>query len=369
MDGVFYIKQQDNKLQKSPKLFIPGPTHVSETIMDVFSTKQIGHRTPEISDLISFIVKGIQNILYTKNHIYLASHAATGLWEMATKNSVKKSVLHAVNGAFSSKWALSSEQLEYDVKRIDFEWGHGIDVDKLDKELSTGKYDVFAMVHNETSTGAMSDLNAISSLLKTKYPDIIWLVDAVSSMAGVKIEVDKLGIDFILSSTQKAWGLPAGFSICAVSNRMIRRSLDIKGKGYFLDLQTYEKYYIKNQTPTTPSIPHMYGLKKVLELIDEEGLDNRWKRHNEMAGFTRNWAIEHGQKLFTHRDALSYTLTCIDNVQKWDIKKINENLLNQGFRMDRGYGKFRYKAFRIPHMGNIYMEDLKEYLNAFNELI
>jgi len=356
-------------LLKSPKLFIPGPTHVSADIMDVFSTDQIGHRTPEISELIIFIVEGIQKLLYTKNHIYLASHAATGLWEMGTKNSIKKGVLHAVNGAFSSKWALSSEQLGYHTKRIDFEWGRGIDIDAIDKELSTGDYDVFAMVHNETSTGAMSDLDSISKLLKEKYPDIIWLVDAVSSMAGVKIEVDRLGIDFILSSTQKAWGLPAGFSICAISDRLINRSSGIKNKGYFLDVQTYEKYYLKNQTPTTPSIPHMYGLKKVLEIIEKEGLDNRWNRHKGMAEFTRKWALDHGQEIFTDRNALSCTLTCIENTQNWDIEKINQKLLDNGFRMDRGYGKFRYKAFRIPHMGNVYMDDLKEYLNIFNQSI
>ena len=170
---------------KSPKLFIPGPTHVSADIMDVFSTDQIGHRTPEISELIAFIVRGIQKLLYTENHIYLVSHAATGLWEMGTKNSIKKGILHAVNGAFSSKWALSSEHLGYHTKRIDFEWGKGVDIDDIDKELSTGNYDVFAMVHNETSTGAMSNLGAVSKLLKDKYPDIIWLVDAASSMAGM----------------------------------------------------------------------------------------------------------------------------------------------------------------------------------------
>ena len=300
---------------KSPKLFIPGPTHVSKDIMEVFSKEQIGHRTPEISKLIVSIVKGIQDLLYTNNHIYLVSHAATGLWEMGTKNSVKKGVLHAVNGAFSSKWALSSEQLGYNTKRVDSKWGRGIDIEKIDEELSTGDYDTFSMVHNETSTGAMSNLDIISELLQNKYPDIIWIVDAVSSMAGVKIEVDKLGIDFILSSTQKAWGLPAGFSICAVSDRLINKSLDIKNKGYFLDIQTYEKYYLKNQTPTTPSIPHMYGLKKVLELIDKEGLENRWNRHKEMAKFTRAWALNHNQEIFTDKDALSYTLTCIDNVQ------------------------------------------------------
>ncbi len=354
---------------KFSKLFIPGPTHVSSDIMEVFSNPQIGHRTPEISDIISDVIKGIQNLLYTQNHIYLVSHAATGLWEMGTRNSVQKGILHAVNGAFSSKWALSSEQNNFNTKRIEFNWGSAVNIQAIDKELSTGKYDVFAMVHNETSTGAMSNLNTISELLRTKYPDIIWLVDAVSSMAGVKIEVDKLGIDFILSSTQKAWGLPAGFSVCSASNRLIEKSKGIKTKGYFLDMLTYEKYYDRNQTPTTPSIPHIYGLKKVLDLIDIEGLENRWNRHKDMSEYTRNWVNNHNQELFTSSDAISYTLTCVKNVENWDIEKINEKLLAKGFRMDRGYGKFRYKTFRIPHMGNVYMEDLKEYLNIFESVI
>ena len=354
---------------KFAKLFIPGPTHVSDELLEEFSNPQIGHRTPEISQIIDYVVKGVQKLLYTKNHIYLVSHAATGLWEMGTKNSVQKGVLHAVNGAFSSKWALSSEQLGLNTKRLNFEWGSGIDIDLVDKELSTGKYDVFAMVHNETSTGAMSNLDQMSSLLKSKYPDVIWLVDSVSSMAGAKIEVDKLGIDFILSSTQKAWGLPAGFSICAVSDRLIKKSEKMNNKGYFLDILTYEKYFLKNQTPSTPSIPHMYGMKKVLELIDEEGLENRWKRHIEMSKYARDWVYSHNQNLFTKNDAISCTLTCVRNVQEWDIEKISQGLLDNGYRMDRGYGKFRYKTFRIPHMGNIYLDDLKEYLNIFQNLI
>ena len=147
-------------MKKSPKLFIPGPTHVSNDIMEVFSTEQIGHRTPEISQLIIFITKGIQKLLYTKNHTYLASHAATGLWEMGTKNSVEKGILHAVNGAFSSKWALSSEQLGYHVKRSDFQWGEGVGIDSIDAELSTSINNcTISFVYNIC-------LNCILSILK-----------------------------------------------------------------------------------------------------------------------------------------------------------------------------------------------------------
>ena len=225
------------------------------------------------------------------------------------------------------------------------------------------------MVHNETSTGAMSNLGEISELLKNKYPDIIWLVDAVSSMAGIKIEVDRLGIDFILSSTQKAWGLPAGFSICSVSDKIYQKSKKLINKVYYFDLMTYDKSYAKNQTPTTPSISHLFGLEYVLNKIDSEGLENRWIRHIEMAHHTREWAQNHGQSLFPEPGCESYTLTCIKNDKDWDINALNDKLLDRGVRMDRGYGPLRCKAFRVAHMGNIYMDDLIEYLAVIDELL
>jgi aspartate aminotransferase-like enzyme len=104
-------------------------------------------------------------------------------------------------------------------------------------------------------------------------------------------------------------------------------------------------------------------------MIKVEGLNNRWSRHIKMAELTQNWAFSHGQELFPEKNYESYTLTCIKNIKDWDINKINEILLQKGFRMDRGYGYLRGKVFRIPHMGNIYMEDLKEYLNVFDEVL
>ena len=135
-----------------PKLFIPGPSHVSKDILDVLSTEQIGHRTPEISELIKFLVLGIQKLLYTKKHIYLVSHAATGLWEMGTKNSVTKGVLHAVNGAFSSKWALSSEQNGFKTKRINYEWGQGVNIEKIGSMYGSVSVRLIVIVIIKTGT-------------------------------------------------------------------------------------------------------------------------------------------------------------------------------------------------------------------------
>ena len=306
-----------------PKLFIPGPTHVPDRIMRILSTPQIGHRTEEISDLIQEIVLGVQDLLYTNNKIFLFSHAATGLWEMSLLNSVRTGILHCVNGAFSSKWAHISDLYKYNSQILNYEWGKGIKASDIDPILASGNFDVLAMVHNETSTGVMSSLDEISDMMKSKYPEVLWIVDAVSSMAGVKIDVDALGIDFLISSTQKAWGLPAGFSVCSVSDRMINRSKSMDNKGYFLDLLVYDKYMTKFQTPSTPSVPHLFGLREVLRIINAEGLENRWKRHTEMRDHVIKWAEDHGQSLFSEPGYHSHTVTCIQNNKEWDIDKLS----------------------------------------------
>ena len=158
-------------MKSFPKLFIPGPTFVPSHVMDSLITPQIGHRTQEFSELMSTIVKGVQKVLYTKNHVYLVSHPATGLWEMGIRNSVDRGILHTVNGSFSSKWANVSKKCGCKMGVLDYEWGKGVRAEDVDKELSTGKYNVFAMVHNETSTGVLSPLEPISDMLKSKYRD------------------------------------------------------------------------------------------------------------------------------------------------------------------------------------------------------
>ena len=104
-----------------PKLFIPGPTHVSDDVLEAFSTYQVGHRTPEFSDLCETVIKGIQKVLYTENRVFLASHAATGLWELGLRNAVtpNSKVLHAVNGAFSNKWSTVSDKCGFEFSTVE----------------------------------------------------------------------------------------------------------------------------------------------------------------------------------------------------------------------------------------------------------
>ena len=158
--------------------------------------------------------------------------------------------------------------------------GKAITPEMVDDILSTGDYDLITIQHNETSTGITNPIAEIAKVVK-KYPDVIFCVDAVSSAGGVKIETDKWGIDILITSTQKALGLPPGMAICTFSQKAIQRAETVEFRGTYLDLLAIYKYLKKKnyQYPSTPSISHMYALDYQLDNILEEGLDNRFQRH------------------------------------------------------------------------------------------
>jgi len=336
--------------------------------MAAMSQPQVGHRTPEFSELWADVTAGLEKVLGTRR-VFLFSNPATGVWEAAVRNTVQKRCLNLVNGAFSGKWHTVTQACGLPCDALEKPWGQAIHPEEVDQALSDGKYDVVTLVHNETSTGVMSPLEDIADLVSSKYPDVFLHVDAVSSMMGVEIRVDDWGLDTCFASVQKAWGLPAGFTVCAVSDRTLERSAEMTGKGYYFDFMVMDKFYQKQQTPSTPSIPHMYGLQKILREIEQEGLPARYQRHRQMAETARAWTHRHGQELFPEKGYESATITAVRNVRGWDVNRLYEDLEELGYRMDRGYGKLRGKAFRIAHMGAVMPEDLEAFLRTFDHVL
>ena len=356
------------------KLFIPGPTEVRKEILHELTHPQIGHRTEEFKELFASLKPGLKKLFYTENDVLISTSSGSGFWEASIRSCVNKKVLHATNGSFSEKWATLSERCGREVKKIEYEWGKSVKAEDIDKELSENNYEAFCMVHNETSTGVASDLEAISKVMK-KYPEVLWFVDAVSSLAGIKIEVDKLGIDICIVSSQKALALPAGIAVAAVSEKAYKKAETVEGRGYYFDILELKKMYDKDQTPYTPSIPHLYALKKQLERIEAEGLENRFKRHKEMAEYTRNWAIDNGFKLFPEQGFESDTVSCMINTKKFDFKAIKKDMATKGYSIDAGYRKLNEKlekegkptTFRIAHMGDLTLEEIKELTKEFEK--
>lgn len=353
----------------SKRLFIPGPIDVSQDILDCMSTQVIGHRGKEASQLQQDISEKLQKLFYTNSTILLSTSSGTGLMEGAIRSCTSKRAAVFSCGSFGNRWYKIgiSNMIPVDLFEVDL--GRAISPEMVDKVLSTGKYDLITVTHNETSTGIRNPIEAIGEVVK-KYNDIIYCVDAVSSAGGIKIEVDKLGIDICITSVQKALGLPPGMAICTFSNKAVQRAKKVPYRGTYFDLLAMYEYIVsKNyQYPSTPSLSHMFALNFQLNQILKEGLENRFARHEDMARVVRNWAREHFQ-IFTDENYLSNTLTVIKNTKGISVSNLNKELQKYGYEIANGYGGLKEKTFRISHMGDYTVDDVKSLLKNINEIL
>jgi aspartate aminotransferase-like enzyme len=300
----------------------------------------------------------------------LSTTSGTGLMEGAIRCcTVKRAIVFSV-GAFGNRWFELAESNNVPADKHETEWGKPTTPEIVDEYLSTGKYDVLTVTHNETSTGIMNPVGEIAEVVK-KYPDVLFLVDSVSSMAGADIPVDKWGIDICITSTQKAIGVPPGLSMCSVSERAFKRMEQVPFRGSYLDFLNLRKYVVKNdhQYYSTPSLSHMFALEEQLNyIINEEGLEKRWKRHARLAGIVREWANKYFQVL-PDTEYASLTLTTIKNTRNISVKDLNSELGKRGFAISNGYGALKEKTFRIAHMADCREEDLRELLKHIEEIL
>ena len=338
------------------KLHIPGPVEVSEKTFRAFCSPMIGHRGQGFKDLYAKIQPQLQALFYTKQLVYLGTSSAWGVMEGAIRNLVAKKVLCCMCGAFSDKWLDVSRRCGKAAEGLEVPWGSPIRAAQIEAKLATGQFDALTLIHNETSTGVMSPLTEMAAL-KQKFPDVMFIVDAVSSLSAVKIEFDQLGIDVLLAGTQKAFALPPGLAVFACSNAALAKAATAGDRGYYFDFAEFQKNAAESMTPSTPSIGHVNALASKLEDIFAEGLEARYARHFRLAQKTRDWAARHGFNLFPDAGFESLTLTCINNGAKpggraIDVAKLQKLVKDRGFLIDGGYGKVKGKTFRVSNMGD-----------------
>ena len=338
------------------KLHIPGPVEVSEKTFRAFCSPMIGHRGQGFKDLYARMQPQLQALLYTNQLVYLSTSSAWGVMEGAIRNLVAKKVLCCMCGAFSDKWLDVAQRCGKAAEGLQVEWGSPIRADLIDAKLASGQFDALTLIHNETSTGVMSPLGEIAAL-KKKYPDVMFIVDAVSSLTATPIPFDKLGIDVLLAGTQKAFAMPPGLAVFTTSAAARAKAAGAKDRGYYFDFIEFQKNAEQHMTPSTPSIGHVYALASKLEDIFTEGLEARYLRHATLAGLTRQWAQKHGFKLFPESGFESVTLTCVSNGARpggrvVDVAKLQKLVKEQGFLIDGGYGKIKGTTFRLSNMGD-----------------
>lgn len=349
------------------RLFIPGPTEVRVENLAALARPQVGHRSSEFQDLYGRVVAKLKTLLETEGRVFLYTCSSTGVWEAAVRNVVARRVLCCMQGAFSDRWFQVAVANGKQADRLQVEWGRAIAPEALDAALDAGEYDAVTVVHNETSTGVMNRLDEIAGVMR-RHPDVLFLVDAVSSMAGTRIPVDAWGIDVCLAGLQKAFALPAGLAIATVSERAMERARTVPDRGYYFDFLEMAKYDDRGMTPSTPAIPQIHALDAQLDDILAEGPAERYARHETLAEIARAWSDDRFA-LFAEDGHASPTVTCVENTRGISVAELNAELGRQHVMLSNGYGKLKEKTFRIGHMGDTQEWELRGLLATVDRIL
>ncbi|MBS17397.1 MAG: serine--glyoxylate aminotransferase [Chloroflexi bacterium] len=341
-------------------LQIPGPTNVPDSVLRSISNPTIDHRGPEFSEMTLEILEGIKKIVKGEECIpIIFPSSGTGAWEAALVNILSEGdkVLMYDTGHFSSLWKNMAEKLGFDVVYIQSDWRTGVDSNKIIETLEQDKdqkIKAVCMVHNETSTGVTSKIpSTIKNIKSLNHPAII-MVDTISSLGSIDYYHDEWMVDVTVAGSQKGLMLPPGIAFNFVSKKAIEISTKNNYRRSYWDWGEMVKTNLSGFFPYTPSTNILFGLKEALRLIDKEGLDNIFQRHERHANATReavkSWGIE---LLPINEDEHSNSLTSLlfeeninaDNLRKIILEKFNTSL-------GTGLGRWSGRIIRIGHLGD-----------------
>ena len=354
------MSQSDQHL----KIFLPGPTEVSEEILQAQTAWMFGHRMPECAELIGDIEPKLKQIFRSSSRVYIVASSGTGMWEAATRNCVRNKVLHFANGSFGDRWIQVAEANGKEVTGVKVEWGQPVTPELVAEHLAQDDYDAVAFVHNETSVGITNPVKEIAQTIRQSEngSEITIMVDSVSGLSGAEIEFDAWDLDILLTSSQKAFALPPGLGFAAVSDKALEKAKTVPNRGYYFDYLTLEKSLVKNQTPATPAVSLLFALQVQLDRMLAETIEGRWARHIAMRDATHQWIKARKFEVFPDEAYASPTVTTVANTHGISISDLNKFLRTKGMILSNGYGPLKEKTFRIGHMGDWQVDDIKELL-------
>jgi predicted phosphoserine aminotransferase len=357
-------------MERGPaRLFLPGPTEVRDEVLAAQARRMIGHRGPEIAELLESIQSRLRPVFQTEHRVYVSTSSATGLFEAAARCGIARRALCCVNGAFSRRWAEVVEANGKPHDRLEVDPGQPITAELVADALSRRAYDAVTVVHNETSTGVTSPVGEIAEVVRSTAPDALLLVDTVSSLGGIDVPVDAWGIDVCLTGGQKCLALPPGIAFAAVSDRALERAREVPDRGWYFDWLVFEKYLERRQTPATPVIPLLYALDVQLDRILAEGIEARFARHRAMADHVRAWALDR-LDLFACEGYRSDTVTAVRNTRDIEIPALNRHLAaTVDFQIGNGYAELANVTFRIGHMGDHTLAEVETLTGAIDAFL
>ena len=353
-------------------LRLPGPVPVPTDILNEQSKPLINHRGKDYSILLESCTDKLKNIFSTKDDIFIATCSGTGVMEASISNflSAGDEIFVASVGWFGDRFSEIANAYNVKVRNLNFNHGENIDIESLEKCIkSYPNAKALYVTHNETSTGVQNNLESISEVIK-KHP-ILFVVDGISSVASVPCDTEKLGIDVLISASQKGWVTPPGLAFISVSKKAWQYHKTSNCPKYYFDISQYKNYLEKGQPPFTPAIGVMYSLEKALDLLLEETMPKVYERHKKVADKIRTKLAEIGFELFPSNESFaSDTLTAVKIPDGLSTKDIINNLeKDHNVIISAGQGNLSDKILRIGHLGLVSDKEIDWLIESLIEVI
>ncbi|MEN2974154.1 MAG: alanine--glyoxylate aminotransferase family protein [Candidatus Caldarchaeales archaeon] len=353
-------------------LLTPGPVDLHPRVRRALSRQVISHRSSDFHELVKSIVENARKIFKTDGDIFILSSSGTLGVECAIANSIDagEKILIPVYGVFGERMAETATQYGGKVSRIDLEWNRALSREVLEEALPReNDLNVVSFVHNETSTGTMvKDLDKVSDIVKKH--DKLLIVDAISSLGGVPIYVDRQGIDLCIVGAQKCLGGPPGITLVSVSDDAWKKIMSKSSKTpSYIDLKKHKHFMEKFETPFTPAVNLMYGLDEALKIIIEEGVENWWQKHSDCSQLLYNILESTGFKIYSMENYRSITVASALPPNGVSPRIIVEELEKNGVTIAEGMGKLKDKIVRVACMANINKRKIRYFGDILKQVV
>lgn len=340
-------------------LQIPGPTNVPERVLRALSKPTIDHRGPEFAQLSLEVLAGLKRIFQTSGSVVIYPTSGTGAWEAALVNTLSPGdkVLMFETGHFATLWRNMAVALGLEVDFVPTNWRHGVQADVVEEKLREDRHHKIKSVmavHNETSTGVTSRISLIREAIDRANHPALLMVDTISSLASIDYRHDEWGVDVTVGCSQKGLMLPPGLGLNAISEKALEAAKSAKLPRSFWDWEAMLAANQKGFFPYTPATNLLYGLREAIHMLEEEGLQNIFARHDRHAEATRRavhaWKLE---ILCQNPAEYSSSLTAVMMPEGYNADALLDLILKKyDMCLGIGLGKVKGKIFRIGHLGD-----------------
>ena len=354
-------------------LRIPGPTPCPGDVLEAMSGQMINHRGPEFDELLGRVTDGLKRLFQTEHDVLVLTTSGTGAMEAVLVNMLSPGdrVLNVSIGAFGDRFGVIAETYGAEVEQLAFEWGQAAEPEAIAQALEQdASIQAVLVTHNETSTGVTNDLGAISAAIRRVRPDVLILVDAISSLGSLSCPVDTWDLDVAATGSQKGWMIPPGLAMVSVSRRAWEAFERAKMPRFYFDFGRAKDFLTKGQTPWTPAISLFYALDVALKRLLEQGIGAIVERQGTFGELTRRGVKSLGLELFADERFASNTVTAVRVPEGVDGPALNK-LMREEYSvvLAGGQGKLAGQIFRIGHLGWVDEQDIQATFDALRSAL